>query len=58
MAQATDQEKGELVPENETTFFDEGGGSARYIFVKNEKGIVDYLVYRSHGNDLILKKIE
>jgi hypothetical protein len=49
------QEKTEFPAENETTYFSKGE-NAQYIFAKNDKGIVDRLIYRSHGNDTILKK--
>jgi hypothetical protein len=56
IGQVTDQEKSELIPENETTFFSIGE-SARYIFAKNDKGNVDRLIYRTRAGDMILKKV-
>lgn len=57
MGQVTNQEKGELIPENETTFFSVGD-SGRYIFGRNDKGVVDRLIYRTRGGDMILKKVK
>lgn len=35
-----------------------GNYIARYIFVKNEKGVVDRIIYRVHEEDIILKRVE
>jgi hypothetical protein len=61
--QSTGQNKSELVPENETTFFFEGaansGDSSRIIFVKDSSGRVTHYIYREYGaSDRIVKKIK
>src|SRR5262249_20100979 len=56
-------EKSELLPENETTFFIKGeaasGDSARIVFVKDSSGRVTHYIYRAYGStDRIIKKIK
>jgi ketosteroid isomerase-like protein len=63
MEQSTGQDKVELLPENETTFFVKGeaasGDSSRFIFVKDHTGRVTHYFYRELGGmDRVVKKIK
>lgn len=55
--QASGQEKEEIFPENETTFFGKGQ-DWRMIFVKDNKGRVTSVRFRQNGQDLVAKKIK
>ncbi len=58
MGQATGQNKIELLPENETTFFIKGDQSET-IFVKDNSGKVTHLIYHlPNGQDINCKKIK
>ena len=57
MAQSTGEEKGELLPENETTFF-EKGENWRWIFVKDGSGHVTRMIFHHHGNDIDMPSIK
>lgn len=54
---AGQEEKEEVFPENETTFFGKGQ-DWRLIFVKNEQGRVTALRFRQSGRDYVAKKIK
>lgn len=61
--QTTGQEKTELAPESDTTFFVPGlsaqGDSSRWIFMKDSAGRVTHYIYRQWGaTDRIVKKID
>lgn len=56
-AQTTGQEKLELLPENETTFF-APGEDWRVVFLKDEKGRVVSEVFRQNGQDLVARRLE
>jgi ketosteroid isomerase-like protein len=61
--QLTGQEKSELKPESETSFFYKdaaaSGDSSRIIFVKDSSGRVTHYIYREYGSsDRIVKKIK
>jgi hypothetical protein len=52
------QDKDELLPESATTFFMKGGGSTKWVFVKDEHGRVTHYLYQALGStDRTVKKI-
>jgi serine-type D-Ala-D-Ala carboxypeptidase/endopeptidase len=57
IAQTSGQEKEQLLPENETTFFVKGQ-DYRIIFVKDSNGIVRGLLFRQNGQDFPAKKLK
>ena len=58
MGQATgDQAKTELLPESDATFY-KGETSDQVVFVRDEKGQVTHITFRSNGPDRIWKKIK
>lgn len=56
-AQTTGQEKLELLPENETTFFARGE-DWRVVFVRDDKGRVVSEVFRQNGQDLVARRLD
>jgi len=57
LIQASGQEKEELLPENETTYFGKGQ-DWRVLFVKDGQGKVVSLIFRQNGQDLVAKRIQ
>jgi D-alanyl-D-alanine-carboxypeptidase/D-alanyl-D-alanine-endopeptidase len=54
--EATGQGKAEIFAESETEFYTEA--DARFIFLKDEKGKITYLILRLEGQEIFFKRIK
>jgi hypothetical protein len=50
--QPTGEERAEIFPENETTFFAKGE-PWRLVFVRDAKGLVTSMIFRQQGQDFV-----
>ena len=57
LIQATGQEKEELLPENDTTYFAKGQ-DWRMLFVRDPQGAVSSLIFRQNGQDLVAQRVQ
>ncbi len=57
LVQSTGQEKEELLPENDMTYF-EKGQDWRVLFVRDHHGNVVSLIFRQNGQDLVARRVQ